>query len=133
MEERPLQEQLEHDLVISAAAQQFSVSQKYNIYTNPGIEQRYRVGGLYPDIVAVDKNSGRVKFVIEVETTSSVDKSEAKQWKELQRLGATFYLLVPYRAEPAAEQVSKTAGVKCHFGHYVEDEKGRFRITLKKD
>lgn len=132
MDERPLPEQIEHDLIISAAAQQFGSSEKYVVHINPGQERNYRVNGCYPDIVVTDKTSGRVKYLIEVETVSSVDQSEAKQWQNFAKIGAGFYLIVPYRMVPTAEQTARTAGVKCNFGYYVEDEKGKVRIILKK-
>ena len=132
MDERPLEEQIEHDLIVNAAAQQFGSSEKYVVRINPGQEHNCRVNGCYPDIVVTDKASGRVKYLIEVETVSSVDPSEAKQWQSFARIGAGLFILVPYRMVPIAEQTARTAGVKCSFGYYAEDEKGKVRIVLKK-
>lgn len=132
MDERPVDEQMEHDLIVSAAAQQFGSSEKYVVHINPGQEHNCRVNGCYPDLVITDRTSGRVKYLIEIETVSSVDRSEAKQWQDFAGIRAGFYLIVPYRMLPIAEQTARTAGVKCRFGYYVEDEKGKVRIVLKK-
>ena len=132
MDERPLEEQIEHDLIVNAAAQQFGLSEKYVVRINPGQEHNCRVDGCYPDIVVTDRRSGRVKYLIEVETVSSVDPSEAKQWQSFARIGATLFIIVPFRMVPIAEVTAQTAGVKCSFGYYVEDEKGKVKIVLKK-
>ena len=132
MDERPESEQIEHDMIISAAAQQFGSSEKYVVRTNPAQEHNCLADGHYPDLVITDRVTGRVRYLIEVETASSVDVSETKQWQDYARIGAGFFLVVPYRMVPIAERTARTAGVKCSFGYYVEDEKGKVRIVLKK-
>jgi len=132
MDERPLPEQLEHDLIVKAAAQKFADSEKYTIHINPGSEQNAKVGGEYPDIVVTARGTGSVKFIIEVETVSSVDSSELPQWLRFARLGMPFYLLVPYRVLPFARRMCEQAALVCHYGYYQEDERGQVRIAFKK-
>ena len=133
MEQREPTEQFEHDLVIQAAANQFAASVKYNIYTNAGTERKVAVSGKYPDIVVTEKGSGKVRYVIEVETANSVDVTESTQWREFAKLGPPLHLLVPQRVLPVAEELCSRASIKCHCGYYHQDERGRFKITLKKD
>ncbi|MBM3314500.1 hypothetical protein FJY71_01475 [candidate division WOR-3 bacterium] len=133
MEDRQPAEQFEHDLVVQAAAEQFGNSVRYDIHANPGTERNAGVAGRCPDIVVTDKGTGKVKFVIEVETVGSVNDAEVKQWRELAGLGPPLFLLVPWRVLPIAERLCGTYGVKCHFGHYLQDDQGRFKIVLKRD
>jgi hypothetical protein len=133
VEQRLPAEQFEHDLVIQAAADQFAASAKYTIHTNPGNEKTAGVGGQYPDIVVTEKGSGKVKFILEVETAGSLDVSEVKQWREFAKLGPPLYLLVPYRVLPVAERLCGVGAVKCHYGYYTQDEHGRVKIVLKKE
>jgi hypothetical protein len=133
VEQREPTEQFEHDLVIQAAVGQFAASAKYNTYANPGAEKTVGVSGKYPDIVVTEKGSGKVRFVIEVETASSVDVTEAAQWREFARLGPPLYLLVPQRVLPVAEGLCSKASIKCHCGYYYQDERGRFKIALQKE
>jgi hypothetical protein len=133
MDERPLTEQHEHDLIVKAAAQKFADSEKYTIHINPGAERNAKVGGEYPDIVVTGRGSGNVKFVIEVETVSSVDSSELPQWKKFASLGPPLYILVPFRVLPIARRLCEGTGLKCHFGYYKEDDRGQVKIAFKKN
>jgi len=133
MDDRQPNEQFEHDLVIQAAAEQFASSAKFSIHTNPADERRTGVGHLYPDIVVSEKDSDKVRFVIEVETVGSVTAEEAKQWQQFARLGVPLYLVVPWRVLPIAERLCAATGVKCHFGFYAQDDQGRFKTVLKKE
>jgi hypothetical protein len=133
MEDRHPAEQYEHDLVVQAAAEQFANSVRFDIHTNPGTERNAGIAGHHPDIVVTDKGTGKVKLVIEVETFGSVADIEVKQWREFAKLGPPLYLLVPYRVFPIAQRLCSGGGVKCHFGYYLQDEHGRFKVVLKKE
>ena len=126
------EEQIEHDLVIEAAVEQFA-SARYLILANPGTEKNVAVGHQYPDIVVTERGSTRVRLVIEVETTDTVGDQELGHWRALAGLGPPLYLLVPYTATLDAERLTAEAGIKCHHGYYIRDEMGRFKIVLKKD
>ena len=133
MNERELTEQIKHDLAIKAVAQQLGASRSYTVHVNPGAECNVKVGGEYPDIVVTERGSGTVKYVMEVETISSVGPSEVEQWKRFAAIGVRFYLLVPYRMQRIVRQLWQSNHVNCRFGYYTEDESGRFRIVLKKE
>ncbi len=133
MEERELSEQIHHDLAIKAVAQQLGAGRTYTIHINPGTERNVKVGGEYPDIVVTERGSGTVKYVMEVETISSVGPSEVEQWRRFAAIGVRFYLLVPYRMQRIARQLCQSSKVDCRFGYYAEDESGRLRIVLKKE
>ena len=127
------EEQFEHDLVIQAAAEQFAGSARYLIHTNPGNEKKVAVGHQHPDIIVTEKGSANIKFVIEVETANSVASEEVNHWRALSVLGPPLYLVTPYRVMPVAQRLCGGAGVNCHYGYYVKDELGRFKVVLKKD
>jgi hypothetical protein len=133
MSQRPAEEQFEHDLVVQAAAAQFAGSAKYVIHANPGNEKNAAVGHQHPDIIVTERGSTRVRFIIEVETTNSVEAQEVNHWRTLAGLGPPMYLVTPHLAMPAAQRLCAAAGIKCHFGYYLKDELGRLKIVLKKD
>jgi hypothetical protein len=126
-------EQTEHDLVIEAALEQFAGSTRYLLHANPGTEKNVAVGRQYPDIIATEKGSSKVRCLIEVETTDTVGDQEVPHWRELAALGPPLYLLTPYAATADAERVCVLAGIKCHHGYYTRDNLGRFKIVLKKE
>lgn len=133
MAARPEEEQIEHDLVIEAAVEQFAGSAKYVLHSNPGTERNIAVGHQYPDIVVTEKGSSKVRFVIEVETTDTIGDQELDHWRALAALGPPLYLLTPYAATADAERLAAQAGIKCHHGYYLKDELGRFKVVLMKD
>jgi len=133
MAQRQNEEQIEHDLVIQAAAEQFSGSAKYLIYTNPGDEKNVAVGHQHPDIIVTEKGSAKTRCIIEVETANSVASEEVNHWRTLSGLGPPLYLVTPYQVMPVAQRLCGQAGIKCHFGYYLKDEMGRLKIVLKKD
>jgi metallophosphoesterase superfamily enzyme len=133
MAQRQDDEQLEHDLVIQAAAEQFAGSAKYLIHTNPGTEKNSAVGHQHPDIIVTERGSSKVRFIIEVETINSVDASEVNHWRTLSGLGPPLYLVTPHLAMPVAQRLCSGAGIKCHHGYYLKDELGWLKVVLKKE
>jgi hypothetical protein len=130
---RTEEEQLEHDLVIEAAVEQFTNSARYTLHANPGTEKNVAVGHQYPDIIAAERGSSKVRCIIEVETTDTVGDQELPHWRALSTLGPPLYLLTPYAATADAERLTTEAGIKCHHGYYHKDEMGRFKVILKKE
>jgi hypothetical protein len=133
MGQRQPDEQIEHDLVIQAAIDQFAASAKYTVLGNPGNERNAGVGHQYPDIVVTEKGTNRVKFILEVETSNSLDSSEVTQWRTYAGLGPPLYIIAPHLALPAVERMCASAAIKCHYGYYHKDEMGRFKVVLKRD
>lgn len=109
--------QNEHDKVIQAA---FNNLDKVNhrVYTNPNQQKNTSINGHYPDIIITAANDNIAKFVIEVETSESVNNIEVQQWKTYSHLGGTFYLLVPYASKALAELLCLQNGIKARFGTY---------------
>ncbi len=111
-----------HDRVIQAAVSWLD-SVNYDIYTNPGRIQRNGIGENYPDIILTKKGQRTVEFIIEVETTDSVNISEAtNQWKKYaNEIKASFYILVPLDKKNLAINLCKQIGISARFGTYQTD------------
>lgn len=111
-----------HDKVIQAAASRLD-NVNYDIYTNPGRQQRNGIGGNYPDIILTKKGQKTVEFIIEVETPDSVNISEAtSQWKKYaNEIKASFYILVPLDKKNFAINLCKQIGISARFGTYQTD------------
>lgn len=133
MDERPLNEQIAHDLIVREAARRLGASGKYALHINPGEEHNSKLGGLFPDIIGTDKGSGRARFVVEVETQSSIDPHETPHWRDLARLGVPFYLMVPEPMLSVAQKLAERAEIECRWGTYCENERGQVRIVYKRD
>ncbi|HTW90362.1 MAG TPA: hypothetical protein VMH22_01455 [bacterium] len=132
MAARPEDQQIEHDLVIEALIEQYSNSAKYNLFANPGTEQNVAVGHQYPDVVVTERGSSKVRYVIEVETTDTIGDQELSHWRALAALGPPLYLMSPYAALADAGRLCSEAGLKCHHGYFIRDDKGRLKVILKK-
>lgn len=95
------QEQSLHDRAAKDIANARFDESKNDVYVNPDGEKNAYVGPedhpTYPDIVVLVKGTGHRTAVAigEVETSSSVDKDEADQWKEYGETGIPFYLYIP--------------------------------------
>jgi hypothetical protein len=109
--------QNEHDNVIQAAYNNLD-KVNYRVYTNPNQQKNTSINGHYPDIIITAANENTAKFVIEVETSESVNNIEVQQWKTYSHLGGTFYLLVPYSSKALAELLCLQNGIKARFGTY---------------
>ncbi len=111
-----------HDNVINSASR-FINTKDYDIYVNPSSQKNAGIGELYPDIILTDKGNKTVKFIIEVETTDSINLFEAtNQWKEYaNRIQASFYILIPLDHKIKTEQLCKQVGISVRFGTYEVD------------
>ena len=109
--------QNEHDSVLQAAYNNLDKI-NHRVYINPNQQKNTNIDGQYPDIIITPANDNTVKFVIEVETSDSVNTSEVQQWKTYSQLGGTFYLLVPIASKALAELLCRQNGIKARFGTY---------------
>jgi hypothetical protein len=94
-----VREQLEHDRVIRLLYARWR--RRFQVSINPGIEQNLAVGSgddaIYPDVVLASLERGhRLKAIVEVETSESVNNLEAlSEWARMARLRSAFHLFVP--------------------------------------
>jgi hypothetical protein len=127
---RTTEAQNDHDWIVQTAAARLDAT-KYSVYINPGAQKNTAVGGEYPDIIVTPRGSNAVQFIIEVETEGSVNDSEAEQWKSYSKLGATFYILVPYPSLQAARTICLRQGIRTRFAYYWIDERRQFQIRYE--
>jgi hypothetical protein len=109
--------QNEHDSVIQSAYNNLD-KLNHRVYTNPNQQKNTSINGHYPDLIITLANDNTVKFVIEVETTDSVNNAEVHQWRTYSQLGGIFYLLVPFTSKALAELLCRQNGIKARFGTY---------------
>lgn len=121
--------QNEHDSVIQAAYNNLDKI-NHRVYTNPNQQKNTSINGQYPDIIITPAGDKTVKFVIEVETSESVNTNEVPQWKTYSQLGGSFYLLVPLSSKAIAEVLCRQNGIKVRFGTYRFQD-GRYIISYE--
>ncbi len=127
---RNFDSQTYHDRVIDIAAGRLTGS--FTVYTNPGGQQRTRIGNLYPDIILTQIGNNTVQYIIEVETVETVSHSEVQQWKQYSTLGGTFYLLVPSQLREKAETICRTYGIySVKFGTYWVDAQNVLQLNYE--
>lgn len=81
------------------------ITRGYKVRINPGSEKRYGVTGpsfesgqkvtYYPDVYTYDEGTKNVMNIYEVETSASINESEADQWRLYSNGSAKLYLVVP--------------------------------------
>ncbi len=121
-----------HDQVIQIASDNLRRTGSYTVYINPNGQHNTRIGELYPDIILTPPNSTNVQFIIEVETSDSVNASEAtNQWKAYSTLGGTFYLLVPQASRALAESICRQFGIQAKFATYWKDSSNHLTINYE--
>ncbi len=121
--------QNEHDSVIQAAYDNLDKI-NHRVYINPNQQKNTNINGKYPDIIITPAGDNTVNFVIEVETSESINSNEVQQWKTYSKLGGTFYLLVPIASKVLAELLCRQNGVKARFGTY-RIQNGRYMINYE--
>jgi hypothetical protein len=107
-----------HDRVIEVVADHVR-KLGYLAGTNPGSEHNWAIGGLYPDVIAMDEVSKQVSFIVEIETDDSVTEGESDQWASYASLGHVFYLMVPKARLENAVSVCRRKGIPARFGYYT--------------
>jgi hypothetical protein len=124
MASRIVSSQSEHDKVIHAAYDELD-KVNHDVYINPGQSNKTSVAGYYPDIIITNKGENSVKFIIEVETSDSINQNEVSQWQNFStKISGTFYLLVPFDCKNIAEILCRQNGIKARFGTYKKDSSG---------
>ena len=110
-----------HDKVVRAI--KGALNQKdYDVYINPGQEKNAGIGDNYPDVIMTEKGKNTVKFILEVEVTSSVTQGEAeRQWKKYAKeINATFYLVVPQEQLNKARELCQNNNLSVRFATFEE-------------
>ena len=86
-------EQSEHDLVVGQSADTYRSTGR-TAYSNPGTKKNRDIDGLYPDILATERDG--LKVIEEIETGNTVTEDECEsQWKPYSELAYLFKLIVP--------------------------------------
>lgn len=115
-------EQTQHDKVIEESAKTYlRVTTENNIYTNPGQLKRFSVKDKFPDLI-VKLSDGRV-IIEEIETESSVNQQELRQWVEFAELGYDFTLVVPFsKLEQARKLIQGISNIKLQAYSIMGDQ-----------
>ena len=119
-----------HDRVVREIKKTLN-QRDFDIYLNPGSEKTAGINGNYPDVIMTPKNNKTVKFILEIETSDSVNREEAEsQWKKYaNEIRATFYIVVPEGALAKAKQLCQQIGINARFATYDVNLTGN--ITFK--
>ena len=110
-----------HDRVVRAIKDNLNQI-AYDVYINPGQEKNAGIGDNYPDVIMTEKGKTNVRFILEVEVSSSVTQNEAEiQWKKYaNEINATFYLVVPLNCVGKAKQLCQNNNISARFATYTE-------------
>lgn len=107
----------EHDRVIDALCTDL-LGTRLEWFGNRNLQKDYplRIEGkrtMYPDGIAVRRNTDRVVGIAEVETAQGLTVKESKQWLRYSRLGLEFVLIVPKSHLERAQELCESANVHC--------------------
>lgn len=110
-----------HDRVVVAIKDKLN-QRDYDVYINPGQQKNAGIGDNYPDVIMTEKGKTNVKFILEVEVTSSVTQEEAEtQWKKYAtEINATFYLVVPQNMLGKARELCQNNNISSRFATFEE-------------
>ena len=97
---RTVEEQSYHDEIVLLVARARYRFYDMTTYTNLNGERNMsaglvRGGEQYPDIVAVEDFTGKPIIIAEIETESTVNDIEVRQWEDYVSLNLNFDLYVP--------------------------------------
>lgn len=122
--------QNEHDAVVIESAKTYwkLMQDGYNVDTNPNGEQNRSVGeNNYPDVIVwkpANPGSNSIQAIIieEIETSESVNETEAEQWIIYAGLGIKFILIVPEESVISANEIikRKKIGIKELWNYYYD-------------
>jgi hypothetical protein len=127
---RRLHTQDEHDkVVIESAKTYWKLAQEgYKVDVNPDGEQNRSVGkDNYPDVIVwkpsnPGSDSGTATIIEEIETSDSVNDSEAEQWITYAGLGIKFILVVPKGSVVSVNEIIKRKKIGItELWHYYYD------------
>ncbi len=126
--------QEEHDSVIQASAETYNDYREEGFGVSINLHQRQCHdigGGIFPDLVVwlPGGEYGKTIIIEEVETSESITKREAQQWKRYSKLGFTFYLIVPEDYVTKAQELIDEEGISVsalEYYHLGNDARVRF-------
>ena len=121
-----------HDRVVRNIVRELN-QQAFDVYINPGQEKSAGIGDNYPDVIMCEKNTKKVRFILEVETADTVTKDEAEnQWKKYaNEIKATFYIVVPESAAFKAKELCQQFEVNARFATFSVDDLGALTFDFK--
>jgi len=93
------------------------LSDRFKILCNVDTPQYY-IGGLFPDVIVMDKATDKILFAIEVKKSGQLPNC-ILQWKNLSSLPATLYIVVPKAELNNAKGIAAINGLKAKFGYYT--------------
>jgi len=129
MAERDIDEQVKHDHII------YILIKRCYHYPNPAHPHlitfanhpvktkavRDEMGKeLFPDIVVLNGESGKLVTVVEVETETTVEQDEAQEWQRFSALGARFYLYVPRGLGAKADMLCRNLTISEIVQYYYD-------------
>ncbi|SRR6266498_2486475 len=85
---------------------------------------------MYPDVVVVETQKNTLEMLGEIETESSVNQEETKQWTDYSTVCETFYLYVPKGYGPAAKRLLTDNKIRYPgLREYSYDAQGKIAIA----
>jgi len=137
---RKKEEEEPHDKAVAEIAKEdFPFPNKnhpnWKTYINPNKEQnkgvRKNQESAYPDIVVVETEKNVAEMIGEVETSSTVNKDHAEQWKEFSSL-STFFLYIPKNYTSEARRILNSMKIPLAYSAlrtYEFDAQGEIVIS----
>jgi len=113
-----------HDKAVELIAAWLRTTSPVEVHTNPGRTKNHEVDGRWPDLVCIEKISGSVAYVGEVETEESLTAKEAEQWKAYSWKGYGFSVFVPAGCCREARKLASDADVHADINEYTLTDEG---------
>lgn len=107
----------EHDLVVAFIRD--SQSDRFKVLDNLGKEEHY-ISQMFPDIILLSKQTNEPAFIIEVKNNGKIAPC-IQQWKTIQNIPATLYIIVPEADFETAKSIAQVVGLQARFGRYNID------------
>ncbi len=111
----------DHDTVVRKYAELVKKNNpdQFTVFTNLADSDVVRVGEIAPDIVLKDAKGSKILTAIEVETSISIDNTQAEErWKPIADAVASFQLLIPKGTLARANRICKKIGIKAKLQEY---------------
>jgi hypothetical protein len=123
--------QSDHDKAVRLLAVRWADPSRYNISVNPNGQKNFFVGPTNYPVVAWTVQGGRnvAVWIVEVETSDSVDEAEARQWLRYSATGVPLSLAVPVGSGSTALEISRRVGVSVAKVFEYQVVGGRIVVT----
>ncbi|MCC6446556.1 MAG: hypothetical protein IT210_24270 [Armatimonadetes bacterium] len=138
MANRTIEDQRDHDTTVWQIRRAFKVP-VWTLEANPGDEQNRGLdvptaqgrAMLYPDFIYLEKRTGKLAGVGEVETASTVTAEEARsQWQLFAYAAPRFFLYVPREVEEETLRLCRQFRIRAQdVMVYYYTEKNRFVVA----